>query len=225
MDYDIRDELVEKAVAITPGIESPTVAPLHEPGWSAVRSMVPSRETNRIMDELWELGARGILVTTSTRAGCDQASAAGPGRHRATHSNRADLDRGVGHHPGCLRRHGDRHAESECRHPVQLEGPSRHGRYRCDHRGHRAVAHPAAVAGGHPSVRTRAYLGPFREIPWDLIVAVQFPDKLRFARLVLPGEETIALYAVQRFDHERSVAVMRDLRALYEAASTTPSSD
>jgi ATP phosphoribosyltransferase len=64
MDYDIRDDLVEKAVAITPGIESPTVAPLHEPGWSAVRSMVPSRDTNRIMDELWELGARGILVTS-----------------------------------------------------------------------------------------------------------------------------------------------------------------
>ena len=41
MDYDIRDDLVEKAVAITPGIESPTVAPLHEQGWSAVRSMVP----------------------------------------------------------------------------------------------------------------------------------------------------------------------------------------
>jgi len=54
---------------------------------------------------------------------------------------------------------------------------------------------------------------------------VQFPDKLRFARLVLPGEETIALYAVQRFDRERSVAVMRGLRALHEAASTTPSSD
>jgi len=64
MDYDIRDDLVEKAVAITPGIESPTVAPLHEQGWSAVRSMVPSRDTNRIMDELWELGARGILVTS-----------------------------------------------------------------------------------------------------------------------------------------------------------------
>jgi hypothetical protein len=75
------------------------------------------------------------------------------------------------------------------------------------------------------SVRTRAYLGPFREIPWDLIVAVQFPDKLRFARLVLPGEETIALYAVQRSDRERSVAVMRGLRALYEAASTTPPAD
>ena len=63
MDYDISDELVEQAVAITPGIESPTVSPLHEQGWSAVRSMVRRNETNAVMDELWELGARGILVT------------------------------------------------------------------------------------------------------------------------------------------------------------------
>jgi ATP phosphoribosyltransferase len=63
MDYDIPDELVEKAVALTPGIESPTVSPLIKPGWSAVRSMVKRRETNAIMDELWDLGARGILVT------------------------------------------------------------------------------------------------------------------------------------------------------------------
>jgi ATP phosphoribosyltransferase len=63
MDYDISDELVEKAVAITPGIESPTVSPLHERGWSAVRSMVLRKQTNAIMDELWELGARGIIVT------------------------------------------------------------------------------------------------------------------------------------------------------------------
>ncbi len=63
MDYDVRDDLVEKAVAVTPGIESPTVSPLHERGWSAVRSMVPRKDTNRIMDELWELGARGIIVT------------------------------------------------------------------------------------------------------------------------------------------------------------------
>jgi ATP phosphoribosyltransferase len=63
MDYDIADELVEKAVAVTPGFESPTVSPLRTPGWSAVRSMVPRRDTNRIMDELWEIGARAILVT------------------------------------------------------------------------------------------------------------------------------------------------------------------
>ena len=63
MDYDIPDELVEKAVAITPGVESPTVSPLHEHWWSAVRSMVPRKQTNAVMDELWDLGARGIIVT------------------------------------------------------------------------------------------------------------------------------------------------------------------
>jgi ATP phosphoribosyltransferase len=63
MDYDVRAELVAQAVAITPGLESPTVSPLHDRGWVAVRAMVRSQETNRVMDELGELGARGILVT------------------------------------------------------------------------------------------------------------------------------------------------------------------
>lgn len=63
MDYDVPDDLVEKAVAVTPGFESPTVSRLHEPGWSAVRAMVPSKQTNRVMDDLWQLGARGIIVT------------------------------------------------------------------------------------------------------------------------------------------------------------------
>ncbi len=66
MDYDIHESLVPQAVAITPGIESPTVSPLHEQGWYAVRSMVRRRETNAVMDQLWELGARGILVTPIT---------------------------------------------------------------------------------------------------------------------------------------------------------------
>jgi ATP phosphoribosyltransferase len=63
MDYDVADDLLEKAVAVTPGFESPTVSPLRTAGWSAVRSMVPRKDTNRIMDELWEIGARAILVT------------------------------------------------------------------------------------------------------------------------------------------------------------------
>jgi ATP phosphoribosyltransferase len=63
MDYDIRTERVEEAVALTPGIESPTVSPLHREGWVAVRSMVPRDRAQRIMDALWEIGARGILVT------------------------------------------------------------------------------------------------------------------------------------------------------------------
>ncbi|GAA4977012.1 ATP phosphoribosyltransferase [Yinghuangia aomiensis] len=63
MDYDIRAERVEEAVALTPGLESPTVSPLHNEGWVAVRSMVPRRDAQRIMDDLWDIGARAILVT------------------------------------------------------------------------------------------------------------------------------------------------------------------
>ncbi len=63
VDYDIRVETVERACAVTPGIESPTVSPLHDQGWVAVRAMVPKRDVHRIMDELYDMGARGILVT------------------------------------------------------------------------------------------------------------------------------------------------------------------
>lgn len=63
MDYDVPVSLVEKACALTPGLESPTVAPLHDRDWAAVRAMVPRTDTNRLMDELWDLGARAILVT------------------------------------------------------------------------------------------------------------------------------------------------------------------
>lgn len=63
MDYDIPSERVEDAVGLTPGIESPTVSPLHRAGWSAVRAMVPRDGAQRLMDELFEIGARGILLT------------------------------------------------------------------------------------------------------------------------------------------------------------------
>ena len=63
MDYDVRVELVEKACALTPGLESPTVSPLHDKGYVAVRAMVPRNRTNQVMDDLFELGARAILVT------------------------------------------------------------------------------------------------------------------------------------------------------------------
>ena len=64
-------------------------------------------------------------------------------------------------------------------------------------------------------VRLRAFLGGWRTVPWDLIVRVDFPSKLRFARIVLPGEEALAIYAVQRLDKEAAVATMEQLRALF----------
>jgi ATP phosphoribosyltransferase len=63
MDYDIERANVDAAVALTPGIEGPTIAPLHREGWVAVRAMVPRDGAQRLMDELYELGARGILLT------------------------------------------------------------------------------------------------------------------------------------------------------------------
>ena len=64
MDYDVPVADVERAVAITPGLESPTVSPLHNSDWAAVRAMVPRADTNRVMDALYDVGARAILVTT-----------------------------------------------------------------------------------------------------------------------------------------------------------------
>ncbi|MFF9557786.1 ATP phosphoribosyltransferase [Streptomyces albus] len=63
MDYDIRAEHLEEAVALTPGLESPTISPLHDQGWVAVRSMVRTTDAQRIMDDLYDLGARAILTT------------------------------------------------------------------------------------------------------------------------------------------------------------------
>ncbi|MCL2090245.1 MAG: ATP phosphoribosyltransferase [Micrococcales bacterium] len=64
MDYDCPVSAVERAVRLTPGLESPTVAPLHDKQWCAVRAMVPRTQTNRLMDDLYEIGARAIIVTT-----------------------------------------------------------------------------------------------------------------------------------------------------------------
>lgn len=63
LDYDVPKSAVDQACAITPGLESPTISPLQKEEWVAVRAMVLRRDTNRVMDELWALGARGILVT------------------------------------------------------------------------------------------------------------------------------------------------------------------
>jgi ATP phosphoribosyltransferase len=63
MDYDVKSDLVEAACALTPGIESPTISPLKVEGWMAIRAMVKRQDAHRIMDDLWSLGARGILVT------------------------------------------------------------------------------------------------------------------------------------------------------------------
>lgn len=63
MDYDLPLALIDQASAITPGLESPTVSPLRDPEWVAVRAMVPRNDSNMVMDRLYALGARAILVS------------------------------------------------------------------------------------------------------------------------------------------------------------------
>ena len=63
IDYDLPTALIDQAIAVAPGLESPTISPLRDPDWVAVRVMSPRRDVNRVMDELYAIGARAILVT------------------------------------------------------------------------------------------------------------------------------------------------------------------
>ncbi|QEO15891.1 ATP phosphoribosyltransferase [Agromyces intestinalis] len=63
LDYDVPVDKLDAATAAAPGFESPTVSPLHDPEWAAVRVMIPRIGMNQIMDTLYELGARAILVS------------------------------------------------------------------------------------------------------------------------------------------------------------------
>jgi len=63
LDYDCPRTLLEAAIGITPGLESPTVAPLADQDWVAVRAMVPRKDVNRTMDELADVGAKAILTS------------------------------------------------------------------------------------------------------------------------------------------------------------------
>jgi hypothetical protein len=63
-------------------------------------------------------------------------------------------------------------------------------------------------------VHLRNFLGHYRDIPWDVIVRIDFPSNVRFARVVFAAEETLPIYAVQRWDKQHAVEAMRGLREL-----------
>jgi len=63
LDYDCPRSVLDKATSITPGLESPTIAPLADPDWVAIRALVPRRGVNEIMDELAAIGAKAILAS------------------------------------------------------------------------------------------------------------------------------------------------------------------
>ncbi|AVM65270.1 MULTISPECIES: ATP phosphoribosyltransferase [Dietzia] len=63
LDYNCPKGLLDEVSTITPGIESPTVSPMADPAWIAVRSMVPRKRVNSIMDELAAAGAKSVIAT------------------------------------------------------------------------------------------------------------------------------------------------------------------
>jgi len=63
VEYDVSAELLEKACALTPGLENPTVSQLFNKDWFAVKAMIKRNEANSLMDKLSELGCRGILLS------------------------------------------------------------------------------------------------------------------------------------------------------------------
>jgi ATP phosphoribosyltransferase len=63
LDYDCPRSVLEAATAVTPGLESPTIAPLADPEWVAVRALVPRRDVNAIMDRIAAIGAKAILAS------------------------------------------------------------------------------------------------------------------------------------------------------------------
>lgn len=63
IEYDIPRTALAEACLITPGIESPTVSPLNNDQWAAVKAMTPRKEINSVIDRLEAIGAKGIIVT------------------------------------------------------------------------------------------------------------------------------------------------------------------
>ena len=62
LEYVAPKSRLEAACAITPGVKSPTLSPLHDPDWMAVAAMVKRKELNRVIDSLSDLGAKGIIA-------------------------------------------------------------------------------------------------------------------------------------------------------------------
>lgn len=63
IDYNCPKSLLAEATQLTPGLSAPTVSPLADDDWVAVRAMAPRKDANQLMDRLSALGAEAILAT------------------------------------------------------------------------------------------------------------------------------------------------------------------
>ncbi|CPW54747.1 Probable ATP phosphoribosyltransferase [Mycobacteroides abscessus] len=63
LDYDCPRAVLDEALKVTPGLESPTLAPLADEAWVAVRALAPRKGVNTTMDALAAIGAKAILAS------------------------------------------------------------------------------------------------------------------------------------------------------------------
>jgi ATP phosphoribosyltransferase len=62
IEYNVPAELLSMACDITPGLDAPTISKLHGKDWYAVKAMVKQDDANQIMDKLWDMGCRSVLL-------------------------------------------------------------------------------------------------------------------------------------------------------------------
>eukprot|EP00042_Codosiga_hollandica_P043910 m.424165 g.424165 ORF g.424165 m.424165 type:complete len:308 (+) comp56669_c0_seq21:104-1027(+) len=67
--YNVARDLLPLVEQVTPGFDSPTVLPLEDARMVAVNALIKTSDMSDIMDKLYEIGARGIVVfnLTNTR--------------------------------------------------------------------------------------------------------------------------------------------------------------
>jgi len=56
------DDKLNQIISLLPGMKSPTVLPLAEPGWHSVHSVIDENDFWNIIEQLKDAGAQGILV-------------------------------------------------------------------------------------------------------------------------------------------------------------------
>jgi len=56
------NEKIDEIISILPGMKSPSIIPLAEPGWSSLHSVIDESEFWEIIDQLRNAGAQGILI-------------------------------------------------------------------------------------------------------------------------------------------------------------------
>ena len=63
LEYNLPREKLSLIDDITPGFNSPTINPLEDPDWCAIRVMVRRKELIDVMEKLEKIGAHAILET------------------------------------------------------------------------------------------------------------------------------------------------------------------